>query len=143
DAVNWVNKALAKRGLTYFDATNSDERHQAVAKTIEVSLDLLTPKERERYSELAIFPEDVEIPLSTLEKLWAKTGGFDEFDTEELCSRLNRFSLLWNYDANQRRIRLHDVVRKFLIQQQGDKLPSSHAQLLDAHRPGASGWAEM
>jgi hypothetical protein len=42
--------------------------------------------------------------------------------------------LLWNYDANQRRIRLHDVVRQFLIDQQGDELPSVHAQLLDAHR---------
>jgi WD40 repeat protein len=140
DAVAWINKALDKRGLAYFDARNSDERHHAVVKTIGVSLDLLNDKERERYGELAIFPEDVEIPLATLEKLWAKTGGFDEFDTEELCSRLNRFSLLWSYDANQRRIRLHDVVRKFLIDQQGDKLASIHSQLLDAH---SSRWAEM
>ena len=144
DAITWIHRALDKRGLTYFDARNSDARHQAVVTTIGVSLDLLSDKERERYGELAIFPEDVEIPLATLEKLWAKTGGFDEFDTEELCSRLNRFSLLWSYDANQRRIRLHDVVRKFLIEQQGDRLPSIHAQLLDAHRPTASsGWAEM
>ncbi|HEX7329902.1 MAG TPA: NB-ARC domain-containing protein [Pyrinomonadaceae bacterium] len=141
DAVTWINRALDKRGLTYFDARNSDERHQAVVRTIGVSLDLLSAQERERYAELAIFPEDVEIPLATLEKLWARTGGFDEFDTEELCSRLNSFSLVWSYDANQHRIRLHDVVRKFLIEQQGDKLPSIHAQLLHAHRP--CGWAEM
>jgi WD40 repeat protein len=141
DAIAWINQALDKRGLTYFDARNSDERHHAVVKTIGVSLDLLSARERERYWELAIFPEDVEIPVATLEKLWAKTGGFDEFDTEELCSRLNHFSLLWSYDANQGRIRLHDVVRKFLIDQQGDKLPSVHAQLLDAHR--VTGWAEM
>jgi len=144
DAIAWINKALDKRGLAYFDARNSDERHRAVVRTIGVSLDLLSDKERERYGELAIFPEDVEIPLTTLEKLWSKTGGFDEFDTEELCSQLNCFSLLWSYDANHRRIRLHDVVRKFLIEQQGNKLPSIHAQLLDAHRPTASsGWAEM
>jgi hypothetical protein len=141
DAIAWINKALDKRGLAYFDARNSDERHRAVVRTIGVSLDLLSDKERARYGELAIFPEDVEIPLATLEKLWAKTGGFDEFDTEDFCSRLNRFSLLWSYDANLRRIRLHDVVRKFLIDQQGDKLPSIHAQLLDAHRQ--TGWAEM
>jgi WD40 repeat protein len=142
DAVGWINKALDRRGLAYFDARNSDERHHAVVRTIGVSLDLLTASERERYTELAVFPEDVEIPLATLEKLWAKTGGFDEFDTEELCSRLNSFSLLWSYDANQRRIRLHDVVRKFLIDDQGDKLASIHGKLLDAHRP-ASRWAEM
>jgi len=75
-----------------------------VVRTIGVSLDLLSEKERERYNELAIFPEDLEIPLGTLEKLWASTGGFDEFDTEELCSRLNRFSLLWSYDAQRRRM---------------------------------------
>src|SRR5262249_55473422 len=86
EAITWINKALDKRGLTYFDARNSDARHQAVVTTIGVSLDHLSDKERERYGELAIFPEDVEIPLATLGKLWAQTGGFDEFDTEELCS---------------------------------------------------------
>src|SRR5215213_256795 len=141
DAIKWINRALDKRGLAYFDARNSDQRHQAVVRTIGVSLDLLSAPEGERYGELAIFPEDVEIPLATLEKLWAKTGSFDEFDTEELCSRLNRFSLLWSYDASRRRIRLHDVVRKFLIEQQGDKLPSIHAQLLAAHRSVT--WSEM
>ena len=142
DAISWINKALDRRGLAFFDARNSDERSQAVSKTIGVSLDLLSEHERERYGELAIFPEDVEIPLATLEKLWAKTGGLDEFETEELCSLLNRFSLLWSYDANRRRIRLHDVVRKFLIEQQSDKLPSIHAQLLDAHDP-THRWSDM
>lgn len=142
DAIDWVNKALTKRGLAYFDARNSDQRSVAVGRTIGVSLDLLSEQQRERYFELAIFPEDVEIPLSTLEKLWAKTGRFDEFDTEDLCSRLNSFSLLWSYDADRRRIRLHDVVHKFLIEQQTDKLPSIHAQLLDAHLPGGP-WSEM
>jgi WD40 repeat protein len=144
DAIAWINQALTKRGLTYFDATNSEARDQAVARTLGVSLDLLSPEDRERYGELAIFPEDVEIPLATLEKLWGKTGGLDDFGTRELCSRLNRFSLLWSYDANQQRIRLHDVVRKFLIEQQGDRLPSIHVQFLEAHRgAGLSRWADM
>ncbi len=141
DAVRWINKALDRRGLSYFDARNSDERHQAVLRTIGISLDLLNDKERERYGELAIFPEDVEIPLSTLEKLWATTGGLDEFDTEELCSRLNSFSLLWSYDANRKRIRLHDVVRKLLIEERQERLASIHSKLLDAHR--SIPWAGM
>src|SRR6185295_15325514 len=57
---------------------------------------------------------------------------------------LNRLSLLWSYDANQLRIRLHDVVREFLIEQQGDRLPSINMQLLEAHRGvGLSRWADM
>jgi WD40 repeat protein len=148
DTLTWVNRALDRRGLAYFDARNSDERHQAVARTIGVSLDLLSAKDRERYCELAIFPEDVEIPLDTLEKLWRTTGRLDKFETEELCSQLNSFSLLWSYDATHRRIRLHDVVRKFLIEHQGDKLRSIHAQLLDAHQPvtflaSFPRWSEM
>ena len=36
DALKWIDKALAKRGLTYFDAQNSEERNRAVARTIGV-----------------------------------------------------------------------------------------------------------
>ena len=142
DAMIWINTALDEGGLGFFDARNSDERSYAVAKTIGVSLDLLSEQERDRYRELAIFPEDVEIPLATLEKLWARTGGLKKFATEVLCDFLNRLSLLWSYDVNRQLIRLHDVVRKFLIEQQRDKLPLIHAQLLDAHRP-AGNWSEM
>ena len=143
DAIAWINKALTKRGLTYLDARKPENRNRAVATTIGVSLELLSSDERERYCELAIFPKDVEIPLDTLEKLWERTGGLDEIDTKELCSHLNSLSLLWSFDANRRRIRLHDVVRRFLIQLQLEKLPSIHEQLLDAHRPASPSWSEM
>ena len=139
DAIRWINKALDKRGPASFDA---------VASTIEVSLDLLKESERERYGELAIFPADVEIPVDVLEKLWDKTGGLEDWETEELCIHLNGISLLVSYDAERRYVRVHDVVRRFLIQQQRDKLASIHEQLLDLYRPaGSSGarprWSEM
>ncbi len=135
DAVARAKQALDRRGLTYFDVRYSDQRNDAVAKTVGVSLDLLTEDERARYFELAIFPEDVEIRLATLEKLWARTGGLDEFDTDDLCVRLNRLSLLLDFDASRRAIRLHDVIRHYLIEQSRDRLPSIHNQLLDSHRP--------
>lgn len=114
DAAARAKQALDKRGLTYFDVRDSDQRNDAVAKTIGVSLDLLTEDERARYFELAIFPEDVEIRSVTLEKLWSRTGGLDEFDTDDLCVRLNRLSLLLDFDASKRGIRLHDVIRHYL-----------------------------
>ncbi|HKQ90004.1 MAG TPA: TIR domain-containing protein, partial [Blastocatellia bacterium] len=135
DAVARAKQALDKRGLTYFDVRDSGERKDAVAKTIGVSFDLLTEDERARYFELAIFPEDVEIRLATLEKLWARTGGLDEFDIDDLCVRLNRLSLLLDYDASRRGIRLQDVIRHYLIEQSRDRLPSIHDQLLKSHRP--------
>jgi WD40 repeat protein len=146
DAIAYVNRALDKRGLTFFDARKTESRDQAVAKTIGVSLDLLKTAERARYAELAVFPEDVNIPLATLEKFWGKTGeadGFDaEFDTEVLCSLLNQFSLLHSLDLSARTIRLHDVIRTFLRDERKADLPALNTQLLDAHRPEA-GWADM
>jgi TIR domain-containing protein/NB-ARC domain-containing protein len=145
DAIAYVNQALDKRGLTFFNARDTESRNQAVDKTLGVSLELLKPAERARYAELAIFPEDANIPLATLEKFWGKTGeadGFDaEFDTEALCARLNQFSLLHSFDLGARTIRLHDVIRTFLRDERKTDLPALNNQLLDAHRPNA-GWTE-
>ena len=145
DAIAYVNRALDKRGLTFFDVRDTESRNQAVAKTLGVSLELLKPAERARYAELAIFPEDVNVPLTTLEKFWGKTGeadGFDaEFDTEILCALLNQFSMLHSFDLGARTIRLHDVIRTFLRDERKADLPTLNNQLLDAHRPDA-GWAE-
>ncbi|MFB2969677.1 NB-ARC domain-containing protein [Aerosakkonema sp. BLCC-F183] len=131
-ALAYLKKALDKKGVTAFDARNAEERYQAVRKTLEVSLQQLTDDERCRYGELAIFPEDVDIPLAVLEKLWAATGELDDFDTEELCEKLKRLSLLLNFDLNQKYIRLHDVVRQYLISENRDNLATLHGEFLDA-----------
>ena len=94
DAVANVNNALDRKGLTAFDAREPEDRHQAVAATLRMSLDQLADEERERFEALAIFPEDTDIPLKTAELLW----GLDDFDTEDLCRRLFGLSLLWSLD---------------------------------------------
>ena len=68
-ALNYVTKALDKYGLTAFDPRNVIDRQQAVDKTIGASLENLTEDEQGRYRELAIFPEDVDIPLPAVAKL--------------------------------------------------------------------------
>ena len=146
DALVYVNKALDKRGLTFFDARYDAARNQAVEKTLGVSMELLDTDECTRYGELAIFPEDTNVPLATLEKLWKTTGGLDEFDTETLCGRFMRLSLLLNFDLTSRHIRLHDVVRKYLIHKQIDNMPLLHSQLLKAFNPSEnniSHWAKL
>jgi WD40 repeat protein len=117
-------------------------RDQAVALTINASIDRLPPAERERYGELAVFPEDVDIPLATIAKLWGRTGGLDEFDTEDLCDRLFRLSLLLLFDPTTRRVRLHDVIRSFLLQSQRENIVALHQHLLDAHRAPSAGGDE-
>lgn len=143
-ALAYVDKALERRGLTFFDARSPASRAQAVSTTLGVSLEQLDEGERARYGELAVFPEDADAPLATLGRLWGLTGGLDEFDAEVLCERLARLSLLLRFDPVARSIRLHDVVRAYLMQGQGADLPALHRQLLDAHRPeGGGGWASL
>jgi WD40 repeat protein len=133
DAIAYVNAALDECGLIAFDQDNAAERHQAVAKTLEVSLQMLNEGERQRYFELAIFPEDVNIPLVTLEKLWSAVE-YKPIHTEKLCEKLHKLSLLLNFDLTDHTIRLHDVMRQYLVQKIGADLPELHERFLDAYR---------
>jgi hypothetical protein len=151
-AIEWVNTSLDKRGLTTFDARDPQAREQAVRKCLGVSIELLDPNEQARYADLAVFPEDIDVPLVTLTKLWGRTGRLDDFDTEALCERLDRLSLLQRFDPNGRVIRLHDVVRGYLIGEQGESLAAAHNALLESHQPSsgnrasdasASPWADL
>jgi len=142
DACAYSNTALDKRGLTAFDDKNAQDRSQAVAKTLNVSLDLLSTEEQARYRELAVFPKDVDIPLVTVQRLWSVTGGLDEFDTEELCALLYRFSLLLDFDPLRRSIRLHDVISTYLQQEVGAvELQSIHGHFLGAY--ALTCWADL
>ena len=140
-ALAWVNAGLDSRGLTVFDARNPVDRGDAVAKTLGVSLELFTEDERARFSELAIFPEDLDLPLAVVETLWSRAAGFDEFETEVLCTRLYDQSLLLGLDLATRRIRLHDVIRGYLQAGQKERLPALHAELVEAYRARCpDGW---
>jgi hypothetical protein len=141
NALAYLNKALDRRGLTAFDAENAQARDAAVSATLRVSFDLLQKEQYARYQELAVFPEDVDIPLTTLQKLWGATGGLDDFDTEELCQTLYRHSLLLNFDLATRTIRLHDVIRSYLQKSVGAALPALHSRLLDAY--ALTRWADL
>jgi predicted ATPase len=120
-ALHTLRERLERRGLTAFDARNPQQREQAVTQTIGVSLNLLTSEEQARYAELAVFPEDVDVPLATVARLWDATGGLDDFASEELCVQLSSLSLLLRYDLAAKTIRLHAVVRLYLQAQHAER----------------------
>jgi WD40 repeat protein len=139
NAVEYVSRALERKGAGFFHKESVEERHQSIAETITVSLKLLESDQKRRYQELAVFPEDTDVPLEALRDLW----DLDEFDTEELARRLDGLSLL-RLDLRTETVRLHDVVRNWLESQVSD-VPAVHGRLVDAWWPGryrlsAYGW---
>lgn len=138
-AVTYLNKALDEEGVVAFDRHNTDERNQAITNTIAVSLRLLSKEEKDHFFELAIFAQDVDIPLSALELLW----GLTDFKTERLCELLSDLSLI-KFDLQTGTIRLHDVMRAYLLEQLTDAAVL-HLKLVDAwgdpyHLPTPYAW---
>jgi WD40 repeat protein len=140
-ALDYVERVLDKRGLTGFDERNTSQRNRAAAVTLGVSIEQLTAGERSRFHELAIFPEDTDIPLAAIERLWRATGGLDELDTEDLCRRLFDISLLLRLDLALRTVRLHDVIRTILREQCRAELQAWNAALLKTF--GARAWWDL
>ena len=62
------NLALNKRGVTAFNAQNAGERNDAAAKMLEISFTDLSPNDQTCLLELAVFKEDLNIPLQVLER---------------------------------------------------------------------------
>jgi hypothetical protein len=140
-AIDFVFAALDRRGLTAFDARIPEARTQAIEKTLSVSLEFLTQDEQQRYRELGIFPTGL-IPLSAIERIWNETGQLDRFDTEDLCLRLARMSLLTSFDMTRSEVDLHDALRRYLLRQLGDSTPKTHRALLQGYeRLAPNGWA--
>jgi WD40 repeat protein len=111
-ALDFLNRALDKRGIVALDHHSAIERDQAISKTIEVSLDLLDSAERLRYMELSIFPEGLRVPIDVISMLWE----MDEVDTEMLIERIDKLSLL-EFNLQDRTVSLHDVMRTYLAPQ--------------------------
>ena len=116
--------------------TDSGQRQTAVAATVDYSLDMLDPQDRDRFFELGVFVEDAEIPLAAAELLWRGTAGLDAEEAVSLCERLDGLSLLALAWAGATRVLvLHDVIRDFALSRLGpDGTRAAHAALISAAR---------
>jgi WD40 repeat protein len=113
-ALDGIGQRLDARGLTAFDAKEAGARGRAVSRTIGVSLELLDDAERKRFDELAVYPEDTDVPIGIVASQWAVTGELNEIDVEDFLNKLSKLSLVLNFDLERRTFRLHDVVRSYL-----------------------------
>jgi WD40 repeat protein len=149
DALKDMASALATQGPAALDVTDTARRDQAVAATIGASLRRLPACDRDRYLELAIFPEDTAVPEAVLHRYWAATSGDANHPTARFCRRLADLSLVVAYRRDPPRLYLHDVVRAYLRQITAQRHARLHRVLLDAHRglvpvrDGVSLWWEL
>jgi WD40 repeat protein len=133
EAIEDANGRLSEEGLATFDADDDDDRTKAVARTMNLSLGLLAERQRARFTELAVFPEDADIPIGIVARLWQETAGLSESHTKDLLVKLYGLSLLLTLDLNERSLQFHDTIRRFLQDQAGkDGLVARHKQLLNA-----------
>ena len=119
EAIALANAYLDEEGLTAFDSADDADRTQAVEKTIGVTLRLLSEPERQRFAELGIFPEDVDVPTSIVERLWREVGGLTHLQTTKVVQKLHSLALLLNLDLGRQTVRLHDTTRRYLRDKAG------------------------
>ncbi|MEU4223896.1 NB-ARC domain-containing protein [Nonomuraea sp. NPDC026600] len=113
-AVDQAIGRLREKGPAAFDMRSRSIRKRLVADTMEYSLGILDPQERERFLELSIFPENTDVPVEVVELLWFGTGGLASPETVQLCERLEELSLVsrkWNY--GRQLLALHATVRAY------------------------------
>src|SRR5262249_41830100 len=106
----------------------SDEGYANQFRALQLAWGALDEQERQRYSELAVFGEDVAVPAATVARLWRHTAGLDGVESARLCTELAERSLL----LFDRAVRLHDQQRAYLLLQSPDSA-LAHRQLLSAY----------
>ncbi|MFE5819901.1 NB-ARC domain-containing protein [Streptomyces sp. NPDC056479] len=129
DAAEHVMRTLLADGPGAFDPARPADRSRAVAATVEASLTLLQPDDRSCCLDLAIFPEDVDIPQDVLRLLWPGLR------VDALCEELVGLGLVADYrlDTPGPRLVLHDVIRAYLRTRQGrDARSEAHRRLTSA-----------
>jgi WD40 repeat protein len=140
DAITRFERRLAKDGPFVFDPENELQRNRAIRLCIEASVEDLDAAKAMRFGDLAILPEDEDVPLSVIEALWAETGGVDEDGTDDLVRRLDALSLLQSLDLGARTLRLHDNIIWYLrdkIAAEGCR--AAHAGMVQAIRARCRG----
>ena len=96
-------------------------------QAIEVSVEGLESADRERYLDMAVFPEDVPIPEGPLRILW----NTDEIDTRDCMARFVVRSLVkWATDGSS--LILHDLLRDLIHKRREKDLHGLHLRLVEA-----------
>lgn len=105
-------------------------KHRHVFAAIEASVAGLE-EDRDRYLDLAIFPEDLPVPHAPLRALWGRDG-LSKLRIQRVVDGFVARSLaVRDKDGN---LLLHDLQGDFVRAQADADLPSRHARMVEAYR---------
>jgi hypothetical protein len=124
----------------------SEFPYESVARAIEASIEALTPQTQELFLDLAIFPEDVPIPLWILESFW-RSRGLDSLAVfEQVEDFVARSIASWDEEgqneARRDRLVLHDLLGAYLRRRVTEP-EARHEIFLAATRPTSQRWADL
>ena len=137
---SWVQAAeqLDRGGQTFLDHPYAN-----TFKAMQVGIAALDQDDAVAYRSLAVYPEDTQIPVAAVRRLWVYLSGDATDDTTARLERLAARSLL---TAQREGVSFHDLQREFLLLHTED-LSVAHADLLAAYRallpPGSTSWARL
>jgi WD40 repeat protein len=134
---------LREYGFTAFDAADEAGRNRAIAASMEVTLRRLG-EWRERFLELAIFPDDTDIPFEAIQRLWQSSAALNDLRARDALRAMHRLSLFVRYEMSEMRryARLHDAVRKYMRSVLGaERLQRLNDAFLRAHK--AESWSDL
>jgi WD40 repeat protein len=131
DEVPWNDllEALKDASLKFLDHPQG-----SVMRSMKVSVERLTPEERDCYLKLAVFPPDEAVPEATILTLWCYKARLKERDARRIISALSRKALLKRSEtAGRSVIELHDLQHDYLRNVRSD-LQGLHRLILDAYK---------
>jgi hypothetical protein len=105
-------------------------------RAVQVSVEALEVKDRERYLDFAVFPEDTPVPEGVLQTFWG-FGGLKQYEVQDVVDRLVGRSLVRRDDRG--RLSLHDLQFDFVCKRAEGKLPELHQRLLRSYARGGRG----
>jgi hypothetical protein len=103
--------------------------YHTLLAAVGVSIDALDSDDRERYLDLAVFPDHIAIPQEPLTALWS----MDEIDVRECMTRwIARSLATGDVSESSGTIRLHDLQRNMIRKERENTLTALHLRLVQA-----------
>ncbi|HVO69971.1 MAG TPA: NB-ARC domain-containing protein, partial [Aggregatilineaceae bacterium] len=131
-----VAEQLDSGGATFLDHPYAD-----TFKAMQVGVTALGDADARAYRTLAVYPEDITVPVAAIKRLWSHLFGASAEETRARLGRLASRNLL---TIQRDSVGFHDLQREFLLLYTGD-LSLLHADLLAVYWAllPTDGWAHL